>query len=178
MSKADKMSENEILQAASAAKKVMDAQYALLSAIDQKTGFEQAAADAEARYKVSSDKEAVMKAHLATLQSDIDKSGEDLDAAKKYANKICSDADVQAANTRLIAQNEAGLIVQRAQDEAKSLADAAKAKLGKIESSTAEAQKSLDTLNENIKTASTELTRVRGDLDAAKEEIRRKFLSN
>lgn len=171
------MSENEILQAASQAKTVLDALYGLLSAIDQKTGFEQRAADAETRYNAASQKEIDKLDELESMQKKIDFAGEDAEAAKAYADKIISDAQTRADNTRAIAANEAGLVVQSAQAQASQiLSDLADRRIP-LEADLTAKQNELNGLQSFIDSKTAELNRVQGDLDAAKDEIRRKFLA-
>lgn len=171
------MSENEILQAAQTGKKVLDALYGLLGAIDQKTGFEQKAADADARYEAANQKELDKLAELDALQKKLDATGEDYEAANKFADKLISDAEAQANNTRLLAKNEAGILIQNAQAQVSEFLAELAIKQSDIETAIAGRQVVLDGINSEITTKTAELNHVQGDLDAAKDEIRRKFLN-
>lgn len=171
-------SENEILQDAQRARKVIDAVYSLLDVIDQKTGFEQAAADAEARYKAADEKYVGLEQELLALQTQVNQTAKDAESAREYVKKIKADADAKAQDTRLLAQNEAGLTIQKALDESAKVAKESAANLAAVENTIAARQKYLDNIETTITAKTTELATVQGDLAAAKEEIRRKFLNN
>lgn len=171
------MSENEILMAANKAKGTLNAIYALLNAIDQKTGYEQGAVDANARYQIIQQKELDAQKELEATQSELEAAKISVKESKKQAAKIISDADSQAETAKKDAKLEAGKIIDDARQRAKELDEAAASQSALVKAGIEEKRKELEELQSSIGKATTELNSIQGRIEDAKNEIRAKFLT-
>lgn len=172
-----KKSENEILQDAQRAKAVIDAIYGLLESINQKTGFDQARADAESRFKAAEQQAAEKAKELADIESHIVLAKNTCKAAVDKASKVMVDAEAKASDTRMIAATEAALIIKKANGEATALVYDAGIRATNIDIKADEKQKEVDALQSKMDAITKEYSEVNGKLLAAKDEIRRKFLN-
>lgn len=170
------MSEIEILAAANKAKGTLNAIYALLNAIDQKTGYEQGAVDANARYLIIQQKEIDARKELEDTQSELEAAKQAAKDAKKQSGKITADAEAQAEVTRTLAANESSKIIADAKEQAAQIVSESKQQASLAAAALKQKQKELTELQASIDKATADYNGIQGKIDAAKDEIRAKFL--
>lgn len=112
------LGDNEILQAAEKAKNVLEAMYGLLDAMDRKTGFDTATAEAESRYKAANEAELAKVAELDKLDEQLKKAKQSVADAKDKSADVIENANKQAETTRAFAAMESAKIIKEADEYA------------------------------------------------------------